>query len=232
MSFTNNAKKNTDKIVELNRNDVFSYGNVIIKILNPTNQIKNQLRLKQYSIEHPDFNSESVVMLIEYANKKVLLTGDSTINNWLEILEKYSDIKSDIVKISHHGSKNNNDYETLANIIKPGGIAIISTDGGVKYPSIPDENVIHMLKTELNCNVYLTSELGYSTIPADIDGDLESDDIIDLYSEIISEPSPIGYYKILISDSGDIQIERGWFYIIETDNFCVFGVDLCCDVSD
>ena len=66
-----------------------------------------------------------------------------------------------------------------------------------------------MLKTELNCNVYLTSELGYSANPADIDGDLESDDIIDLYSEIISEPFPIGYYKILISDSGDIQIERG-----------------------
>lgn len=54
-----------------------------------------------------DTNNYSVVVMARYGNNKVLLTGDAEKESEAEMVEKYkaSDLKCDVLKVGHHGSR-------------------------------------------------------------------------------------------------------------------------------
>lgn len=54
-----------------------------------------------------DTNNYSVVVMARYGNNKVLLTGDAEDKSEEEMVEKYkaSDLKCDVLKVGHHGSR-------------------------------------------------------------------------------------------------------------------------------
>jgi len=58
-------------------------------------------------------NSSSIVLKIIYGETKILLTGDSDISAEKQILAQNVDLKSDILKIGHHGSKTSSSEEFL-----------------------------------------------------------------------------------------------------------------------
>lgn len=106
-------------------------------------------------------NKSSIVLLIEKNNKSILLLGDSHTDVVCTALREkgYSEstpIKLDLLKLSHHGSKNNID-STLLNLIDCTDF-YISTNGG--RHNHPDHETIKLLsqkavKSDAIFNVYL-----------------------------------------------------------------------------
>jgi competence protein ComEC len=83
-------------------NDVIKYGDIYFEILNPDGDWGND-------------NDNSVVGLLSYMDKKVLLTGDASaqVEQKLVWRKKLSE-KIDILKVSHHGSAEGTSEELLA----------------------------------------------------------------------------------------------------------------------
>lgn len=52
-----------------------------------------------------NLNNSSIAMMVKYGEEKILLTGDGEVEVENEILEKRSNLKADVFKAPHHGSK-------------------------------------------------------------------------------------------------------------------------------
>ncbi len=52
-----------------------------------------------------DTNEMSVVCMLKYGNKKFLFTGDTPISEEFELMENGVNLDCDVLKVSHHGSK-------------------------------------------------------------------------------------------------------------------------------
>ena len=79
-----------------------------IKILYPFNNLNNQ-RVK-------DDNESSIVLRVDTENNSYLLTGDAGFDVENELIEKNINIKTRILKIAHHGSKNATSNEFLRKV--------------------------------------------------------------------------------------------------------------------
>lgn len=71
-----------------------------IKILGP---VKN----------YDDLNNMSVVLMLEYGNSKFLFTGDAESEAEKDIISNSDDLKCDVLKLGHHGSKTSSSDEFL-----------------------------------------------------------------------------------------------------------------------
>lgn len=97
-------------------------------------------------------NSSSLSMLIEYEGMKMLFLGDSLPTDVVSALEKvgYSSekkLKVDVVKVSHHGSKENTSHELLKMITC--NKFLISTDG--RRHGHPDKETLARIIYSQNC---------------------------------------------------------------------------------
>ncbi len=81
-------------------------------------------------------NRTSIVLILEYSRKKILLLGD-TIPSL--VCNSLGDGKFDLVKVSHHGSKNNTEKEFLNKIDSQN--FLISTNGNKAY-NHPDKECL------------------------------------------------------------------------------------------
>lgn len=126
--------------------------------------------LDTYIQESDDKNEHSIVTLLKYKNKTILLTGDMTINNEELLLNRYQLPKIDILKVAHHGSKTSNSANLIQHITPK--ISLISSGKGNKY-HLPNQEVIirlrqsgsKVLDTQINgeITVKLDSNLSIST---------------------------------------------------------------------
>lgn len=117
-------------------------GNATFEVIGPT---------KNYN----DLNQNSLILKMNYHDKSVLFTGDTNKKSLSDTLnmqyEKNVDLKSDILKVPHHGGSGTIDYSIL-NEISP-TTSIISAEN--KY-SHPKKEIVDMLD---NCStVYVTRE--------------------------------------------------------------------------
>ncbi|PIR42051.1 MAG: hypothetical protein COV30_00565 [Candidatus Yanofskybacteria bacterium CG10_big_fil_rev_8_21_14_0_10_37_15] len=76
-----------------------------LTILNPSESLSGKIMEKT--------NNESVVLKLKYGENEVLLTGDIEAKSERQILLSGNDIKVDILKIAHHGSKTSTIEEFL-----------------------------------------------------------------------------------------------------------------------
>lgn len=107
-------------------------------------------------------NDYSVVVMARYGNNKVLLTGDAEKESEAEMVEKYkaSDLKCDVLKVGHHGSRTATTDAFLEKVNPT--IAVIScgvedgrSDGKDNNYGHPHKEVIDRL-TEKNITIYIT----------------------------------------------------------------------------
>lgn len=139
----------------------FSLGDADFKIFGPiTNPTNN--------------NNASVVMRMTYGASSILFTGDmedEANNEIADVVSAYGDeLRSDILKVGHHGSRNANN-EALLSAVKP-KIAIISCGEGNEYGH-PHAETITLLekigaeihRTDLEGNiVYRTNGTEWSRV--------------------------------------------------------------------
>ena len=143
-------------------------------------------------------------MYFEYAGVKILLNADVP----AEQCKKFQEyIKSDIIKISHHGSIHNNPQNLLVSLSNKECISIISSDGNKRFPTIPHTDVLNCLEQNLNSRILKTYELNKNLEDALIP-ELETNDLIDALSEDMDEASTDGYFKITIDSKGNISYEK------------------------
>lgn len=102
-------------------------------------------------------NEASVIIKITYGSTSFLLTGDSPSEVEQFLVKTYGEqLKSDVLKLGHHGSKTSSSAEFLETV-QP-SIAIVSAGLGNKYGH-PHEEVIE--KTEdVHAQILETAQLG------------------------------------------------------------------------
>ena len=113
------------------------------------------------SKDEEEINDTSIVLKLDFKNTSYLFTGDATKNVELKILEK--DIKSDVLKVSHHGSSDASSAQFLK-LVEP-KYAIISV---AKINDYHHPHDITLKKiNELNIKTYRTDKDGTIVVSSD-----------------------------------------------------------------
>lgn len=135
-------KKAKDKKITIEtciQNKLFQFGNITIQALNKNLE---------------DENDSSVVLLLLFQDKKILLMGDATARTEKYLLNEYFLPKIDILKVGHHGS-NTSSSKYFIDSVKPQNCLIsVGTDNKFGHPK---ENVLEALS---DCNIYRTDMNG------------------------------------------------------------------------
>jgi len=119
-----------------------------LKVIYPLTDLSNQEILDQ--------NNVSVVTCLAYKNTSFLLVGDLAIPGEETLMESGADLKSDVIKIGHHGS-NGSSGEKFLQAVEP-KIAVISVGQGNKFGH-PSLMVIKRLE-RLGVKVLRTDQQG------------------------------------------------------------------------
>lgn len=147
-----------------------------------------------------DLNNSSLVFLLEYGQQKFLFTGDVEKEVEKELLQKNPDLKADLIKVPHHGSKTSS-YSGWIKSLKP-EVAVIQV--GDNHYGHPAAEVIELYqnqgarvyRNDLNGNVVITADgRNYTVkvdrsardIKADLNEDTDSDSENDKKAETKSE---------------------------------------------
>lgn len=129
-------------------------GNATFKILSPS------------SSNYDELNLYSIVLKLTFGNRSFLLCGDTEIPNENDMCKSGMDVKSDVIKIAHHGSDSSSSTAFIK-AVNP-KYAVISVGKNNHYGH-PSSTTIGLLN-ELNITTYRTDEDG--TIVAWTDGDV------------------------------------------------------------
>ena len=184
--------------------------------------------MKCYSFDEADYpsikanssaenkNAVSPTCLLEYADRTIVLTGDSNEKSEKYLIGKgyFDDVDADVLKVGHHGSKSSTTMNFLNKVDCE--YAIISCGAGNKYKH-PTPEVLERLATYTDivpdddyngfAQVYRTDEDGTVTVQIDEDG------VINLIADENSEKNTTTGTPIGDIESGEIT-ESGQVVLI------------------
>lgn len=114
--------------------------------------------------EYDELNNYSAVVRLSYMNTSFLFTGDAEDVSEKEILNKYPDIKSDVIKIGHHGGRTSSTMEFLKNVAPSYAVISLGKDNDYGHPH---KETLERLEA-MNMQIYRTDLMG--SIVASTDG--------------------------------------------------------------
>ncbi len=103
-----------------------------------------------------DVNNDSLVLTVTYGDLRILFTGDIGRKVELELIESGVDLRAEILKVPHHGSKTSSSAEFL-DAVRP-RYAIFSLGQRNRY-RFPSEEVVERYR-ERGCRILRTDQLG------------------------------------------------------------------------
>jgi competence protein ComEC len=116
-------------------------GNIKIEILYPLENLAGK--------EDDDLNDTSIVAQIDFLNKKFLMMGDAEFSAENEIMKKFgAELKSDVLKVGHHGSKYATSDEFLK-MVKPQIVVICVGENSFGHPSPRTLNRLERARIEI-----------------------------------------------------------------------------------
>lgn len=128
-------------------------GGADFKFLEPEKNIAGQ--------QIANLNNSSIVFQLRYVSTTAVFTGD--FENEEELTSSAIDLKSNVMKIGHHGSTNANDRNFLRAVAPQ--FAVISVGAGNSY-GLPGYRTIYYLK-QLGAQVFRTDEDGDIKLESD-----------------------------------------------------------------
>ena len=155
MQFANTARQNGVPFQMIGAGDTMRFGNVTAQVLWPTASADRHA---------PSRNNDSAVLRFKYGEKSVLFTGDIEKEAELTMLTEGLDLKADVVKVAHHGSKTSS-VDAFVNTTRP-SLAVISV-GRSSIFGHPNRDVVDRWRAG-GAEVMTTGEKG--TISIDTDG--------------------------------------------------------------
>lgn len=108
-----------------------------------------------------DLNNTSIVLKLEFGTTSFLFTGDATSTTENKILNK--DIKADVLKVGHHGSKYSSTDEFLDHVQPKYAIISVGKNNNYGHPA---DNTIQKLNSR-NIKILRTDELGTILLTSD-----------------------------------------------------------------
>ena len=114
-------------------------------------------------------NERSLVLAVDYAGRRVLLTGDAGAATERILLRRYGTaLDADVLKVGHHGSRSSTTAEFLAAVAPE--VALVSVRADPRR-RLPDEGVLGRLATS-GAEVFRTDRSGAVTVAVGPDGHL------------------------------------------------------------
>lgn len=106
-------------------------------------------------VEMKELNDSSLVMKVTVGGVTHLLTGDASEEMEEKLLENNVDLKADVLKISHHGSKNSSSYEFIQ-AVSPKKAVISVGENSYGHPA---EEILNRIQN-MNIDIFRTDEGG------------------------------------------------------------------------
>jgi len=135
--------------------DVFDWGNGVEARV---------LQIGGDGIPESEHNNNSIVVRMNYGNVHFLLSGDMEEEEENALLDSKQDIRSQILKVGHHGSRTSSSYRFIK-AVRPEA-AVISV--GWTGRNFPDSSVVGRIEST-GCDLYRTDLDG--TVVVETDGD-------------------------------------------------------------
>jgi competence protein ComEC len=108
--------------------DVLDWGNeLFVQALHP----EKPLTGKEYS----DVNNLSIVLLIRYGKVQMLFAGDIEEDSEREVMKYGESIKSQVLKVPHHGSDTSDYFRFLQMVSPEVGVIMVGANNAFKHPS-------------------------------------------------------------------------------------------------
>lgn len=152
-NFAKAVQAKNKKLYAPSSKETFTLGEASFEILAPN------------SSEYKEANDYSIVVKLKYKNKSFLFMGDAEEVSEKEILDNNLDVKADVLKIGHHGSKTSTSTEFLEKVDPSLAVISVGKDNSYKHPS--KETMVRLQASSIP--VYRTDESG--TIILNCDGD-------------------------------------------------------------
>jgi len=113
-----------------------------------------------------NFNTNSLVIMVEYKTFNCLLAGDSTSLTEAELLKKKSHLEAEILKVGHHGA-NDASSDDFLKAVSPKIVVISVNENNIRgYPS---QEVLARLE-EIGAKIYRTGKDGDIVVNIEDDG--------------------------------------------------------------
>lgn len=146
-----------------NKGDTLKLGDANIKVIYPGDDKSN-------------INDSSIVLKITYGKNSFLLTGDATSNVERKIYNE--DIKSDVLKVAHHGSTYSSTDEFLDSVGAKYAVISVGKNNTYNHPSNRtldklNKRNIKVYRTDLDGTITFTSDgenLSVQTLETDTNG--------------------------------------------------------------
>jgi len=146
--------------------------------------------------EYSNLNNYSIVLKITYKDRSFLFTGDAE----KEVEDVLSlDIKSDIIKIPHHGSDSSSSIDFVKKVDATYGIVSVGKDNSYDHPS---KDILKRWM-DSGCTIYRTDEEGTIVVTTDgesveVKGKGVTSSINDFEEEEVKEISLVSLQKPII----------------------------------
>lgn len=124
-------------------------------IINDKNKLSLQVQAPN-SVKYDEINDYSIVLKLVYGNVSFLFAGDAEFISENEMLESKYDLKANVLKVGHHGSKSSTSKAFLDKV-KP-QYAVISVGKGNEYGHPAQETLTRLVKADVQ--VYRTDKSG------------------------------------------------------------------------
>lgn len=119
------------------------------------------LEVLSISKDEDDLNDTSIVLRLTYKNTSYLFMADASKNIELKLLDK--DIRSDLLKVGHHGSRDSTSAQFLRRVNPEYAVISVGKNNDYGHPHSITLNKLERIDTK----VYRTDELGTIIVSSD-----------------------------------------------------------------
>lgn len=125
-------------------------------------------------------NNGSIVLRIEYGSTAFLFTGDAEAEKELALIQSGLELKSDVLKIAHHGSGSSSTQDFLSAVSAQYGVISVGKDNTYGHPhsSVLDrlqKTGMTVLRTDLQGDIVCRSDGTYVTVQTEKNENLGED---------------------------------------------------------
>jgi len=108
-------------------------------------------------------NNTSIIAKLNFGKNSFLFTGDAYKSVEKELIEKRLNLDSDVLKISHHGSKTSSLEDFIKEVSPEIGVISVAKDNSYGHPhqevlEILERYGIKLLRTDLNGDLKIISD--------------------------------------------------------------------------
>ncbi len=157
IKFLTAANDSDANIIFTKKDDTFNVGNFTCKVLSPD------------SVDQDEENNNSIVMKIELGDTSFLLTGDAENKIEKSLIKNYN-VKSEILKIAHHGSNSSSSNNFLDAVAPEIAVICVGENNRYNHPAEKavkriDEHNAKIFRTDLNGTIeFICTENSYTIV--------------------------------------------------------------------